>query len=97
MARLGIGKRTLKRRAMNLRLKKMFLDRGLAQSCELNEDGCMRTFALSWAHSKKSRFILSNEDWMEAALACPHCHDKIEAMSHDAMYEKVMGAISRRS
>jgi hypothetical protein len=96
MARLGIGKRTLKRRAMNNRLAKMFIEKGYQQTCELKEDGCLRAFSLSWAHSKKSRYIVTDDDWMEAALACPHCHDKIEAMSHEEMFEKVMSAIGRR-
>jgi len=82
---------------MNLRLKKMFLDRGLPQTCEIKLEGCLRTFALSWAHSKKSRFLIEDSDWMEAALACPHCHGKIEAMSHEQMFEHVMKAIKARN
>lgn len=98
MSRFAAGKRTIKRIAMNKRLAKMFIDRGLPQTCEIKLDsGCMRTFSLSWAHSKKSRFIVSDSDWMEAALACPHCHGKIEAMSHEQMYEHVMEAIGRRN
>lgn len=80
---------------MNKRLKARSEALGIT-SCELKEEGCLRTWALSWAHSKKSRFIVTDEDWMEAVLACPHCHAKIEAMSHDEMYAKVTEAIARR-
>lgn len=90
------GKRTLKRRAMNARLKKEVGDRLGIKSCEIKLDGCLMDFAMSWAHSRKSRFLVTDEDWMHAALACCYCHDKIEAMSHEAMFKKVSDAIDKR-
>jgi hypothetical protein len=96
MGRFAAGKRTIKRRAMNLRLKKMFLEKGYQQTCELKLEGCLRTFALSWAHSRKSRFLTDDEKWMHACLSCCSCHDKAEAMSHDEMFKLVSGAIEKR-
>jgi hypothetical protein len=89
------GKRTKKRVAMNARLKKMAIDKGITR-CELRLPGCLKTWALTWAHSKKSRFLITEEDWMEAALCCVACHEKIEAMSHELMHKKVTEAIERR-
>jgi len=97
MSRFAAGKRTLKRIAMNKRLAKMFIERGLPQRCELKLDGCMKTWALQWCHSRKSRFINTDEEWMDAALGCPSCHGKIEAMTHDQMFEHVKEAIGRRN
>ena len=93
---LGVGKRTLKRRAVNIRLKKNFIALGLPQECELKLPHCQKTWATSWAHSKKSRFLITDEDWMEACLACQNCHSTIESMSHDAMHQHVTAAIARR-
>lgn len=93
--KLKAGKRTKKRIAMNARLKKMAEAKGIHQ-CEVRLDGCLKTWALTWAHSKKSRFIVTDDEWMEAALACVHCHDKIEAMPHDQMYKIVTEAINNR-
>lgn len=93
---LGIGKRTLKRRAMNARLKRMFVENGYPQECELKLGKCQKTWALSWAHSKKSRFLITDEDWLEAALACQNCHNEIECLPHDQMKTIVIRAISSR-
>lgn len=90
------GKRTLKRQAMNKRLKKLFIEKSYPQTCELKLQGCLGTWALTWAHSKKSRFLITDDDWMEAALACVHCHNIIEAKSHEEMFNHVTTAINRR-
>lgn len=90
------GPRTKKRRAMNLRLKKLLLSLGIT-ACEIKLPGCLRNFALSFAHSKKSRFLITEEDWMEAALACAACHDKLDnRMSHEEMNSLVKAAIANR-
>ena len=94
---LGIGKRTLKRRAMNARLKKRHIENGYPQECEVRLPKCQRTWALSWAHSKKSRFLITDEDWMTAVLSCQQCHNTIEAYSHEAMAKIVLDIIARRS
>lgn len=90
-----IGKRTRKRMAMNARLKKMAVEKGIC-TCEVKLEGCLKNWALTWAHSKKSRFLVTDEDWMEAALCCVSCHNKIEAMSHEEMFKKVTNAIANR-
>lgn len=94
---LGAGKRTRKRVAMNKRLKKLLEGLGITR-CEINLPGCLINFALGFAHSKKSRFIITNDDWMEAALCCPMCHDKLDnRMSHEEMERLVKSAIEKRS
>lgn len=91
-----IGKRGRQRIAINRRLKAMWVREGIT-SCELRLPGCVRTFVMSAAHSKKSRYLITDEDWMTAALACCACHDQIEKLSHSAMESHVLTAIARRS
>ena len=91
------GKRTLKRRAVNKRLVRMFVEQGLPEVCEIKLEGCQRTWALSWAHSKKGRDIVTEDDWEEAALSCQHCHFELDnRMSKEEMYTKVTNAIAKR-
>lgn len=90
-----IGKRTKQRMAYNRRLKKMAEEKGI-RSCELKLEGCLKTWALSWGHSKKSRFIVTEEDWLEAALVCPSCHAKQESLPHAEGYAMIMEAINKR-
>ena len=89
------GKRTAKRRAINQRLKKLWEAAGIT-SCELRLPGCLGSWAMGAAHSKKSRFLITDEDWMEAALSCCKCHETIEAWSHEEMHKAVTDAIARR-
>lgn len=96
MGRFAAGKRTLKRIAMNKRLKALFIEKGYPQVCELKLDGCMKTWALQWGHSKKSRFIVTDDDWMAAALVCPSCHSKQEALPHAEGHAMIMAAINKR-
>ena len=89
------GARTLKRRRMNQKLKAILGPLGIT-SCELRMQGCLGSWALSMAHSRKSRFLTDDEKWMHACLACHACHDKAEAMSHEKMFEVVSEAIAKR-
>lgn len=57
---------------------------------------CHGTFGLSFAHSKKRRFIQTDEDWEEVALLCQPCHQKIEFSGHENMYEAVRRIIENR-
>ena len=66
---------------------------GITQ-CELRYDDCWRTNALSFAHSKKRRFIESQEQLEECALLCQVCHDRIEYSPN--MYEIVRRVIASR-
>ena len=89
------GARTLKRRRFNVKLKKIWLEQGVT-SCELRLPGCLGTWAMGAAHSKKSRFLITDDDWLEAALSCCHCHQIQEALPHDEGYKMIMGAIAKR-
>jgi hypothetical protein len=80
---------------MNRRLKARAMEQGV-DSCEIKLPGCLRGWALSWAHSKKSRFLITDEDWMEAALACCECHKQVENMNHESMHRLVTEALGRR-
>lgn len=87
-----VGKRTEKRRAENRKLDKLKI-----KECEIRIPGiCVRHILLTWAHSKKSRFLVLDKDWQEAARSCLPCHDHIEAMPHDKMEKIVKAAIARR-
>ncbi len=47
-------------------------------SCELKWEGCWRNNALSFAHSKKRRYIASQEELEIVALLCQKCHHAVE-------------------
>lgn len=51
---------------------------------------------MSAAHSKKSRFLLTDDDWMTAVLSCANCHPIIESWTHEAMEKIVLDTIARR-
>src|SRR5687768_6910583 len=61
-------------------------------TCELRYEGCWRNNALSFAHSKKRRYITSQEDLEAVCLCCLNCHGKIEFRPD--MYEIVQGVIA---
>ncbi len=91
---MPIGKRTVERQKQNRILNERLPD--IKKSCELRLPGCLGNKFLSWAHSKKSRFITTDKDWQEAARSCLCCHQKIEAMSHAEMKRLVVAAIKKR-
>ena len=76
-------------------LKKEFEYKGIT-TCELRYEGCWINNALSYAHSKKRRFICTEDDLREVALACVPCHQKIERLPHDEMERIVREVIERR-
>ena len=86
-----IGKRTNKWNTVRNRLRKQFEQQGITR-CEI----CQGTFGLSFAHSKKRRFIQTDEEWMEVALLCQPCHEKIEFSGHEAMYKAITDIIKSR-
>jgi hypothetical protein len=73
-------------------LKQRFESAGIVR-CEL----CFSTFGIAFAHSKKRRFIQTDEDWEEVALLCQPCHEKIEFSGHDLMYEAIRRIIANRT
>lgn len=90
------GKRVKKRIAMNQRLKERHIENGYPQTCELKLGGCLKSWACSWAHSKKGRFIQTDDDWMTAVLACVHCHNAIELLPRAEMEKVVLNTIAAR-
>lgn len=87
-----IGKRTEKRAKENRKLGKLGI-----QHCEIRMPGiCAGRRFLSWAHSQKARYLLTDKDWQEAARCCIPCHDTIEKMSHAEMKRIIREAIARR-
>ena len=87
-----VGKRTQKRQAVNHKLNRALQ----IKECELKLPGCWRIVKLTWAHSKKSRFLVTLKDWLTAARACIHCHDIVEAMPHEEMEKVINAAIAKR-
>lgn len=87
-----MGKKTDKWNRTRAKLKRIFEAAGITR-CEM----CFGTFALGFAHSKKRRFIQTDEDWEEVALLCQPCHEKIEHSGHDNMLAAVREIIRRRT
>lgn len=87
-----IGKRTERRAKENKELRKLKISR-----CEIRiRDVCVDRIMLTWAHSKKSRYLVTSKDWQEAARCCLPCHQQIEAMPHKRMMAVILNAIARR-
>lgn len=66
------------------KLKVAFFRAGITR-CELGYTGCMGNAFLTFAHSKKRRFVITKDDREEVALACQNCHNVIEHKSHVVM------------
>lgn len=65
--------------------------------CEARLSGCVGSFGLSPAHSKKRRFIRTKEDYFEVVAACQNCHQQLDQkMSHTEMEAKVKEIINAR-
>jgi hypothetical protein len=62
--------------------------------CELQWNGCFKNNFLSFAHSKKRRYIKSQEELEEVLLCCTPCHDRLEYGGN--MYETVRRVIASR-
>lgn len=82
---------------MNRRIDNTILKPLGITTCEIRIPGkCVRSIMLGHAHSKKSRNIVTDDDWMEAALCCNPCHDVIECLPEEEMGKIVRAAIARR-
>lgn len=66
-------------------------------SCELQYENCTGRVFPSLAHSKKRRFIESDLEMREVIFACVGCHEKIEYLPKEEMYEIVIGIIKSRN
>jgi hypothetical protein len=88
-----VGARTERRAKENAKLRKLDI-----KHCEIRiSPNCARNRMLTWAHSQKSRFLVTGADWQEAARCCLPCHDVIEALPHSEMKKCVCDAIRRRN
>lgn len=90
------GRKTKAWERVRRQLKCEFTARGI-QACELRFEGCMVDDYLGFAHSKKRRYVVTDEDWREVVLACRTCHDRLDInMSHEEMARTVRDTIARR-
>jgi hypothetical protein len=72
-------------------LKKEFERLGVTY-CEM----CGGSFALSFAHSLKRRFITTDEQLREVALLCQACHTQVEHSGHENMRDAITRIILNR-
>jgi hypothetical protein len=92
---MPIGPRTLRRQKENRQLNK--LPDSVKKVCELKIPRvCIGNRMLTWAHSRKSRFLVSIKDWQTAVRSCLACHQHIEALPHKEMRRIVETAIAAR-
>lgn len=75
------------RRKLKIQFERMGVTR-----CEM----CQGTFALSFAHRLKRRFITTEEELMTVALLCQKDHERIEHSGHDEMFRRITEIISNR-
>ena len=80
---------------MRADLKLRFEAAGIME-CELQREGCWRDNALVLAHSKRRRFIETDEDMREVDLACDICHGDIEILPRAEMENIVRNIIASR-
>jgi len=90
------GKRSDIRKDYNKQIMEFFITNSI-QSCEAGLEGCLISNFLTIAHSKKSRKILSREDWTEVILACTSCHSIFEAWKPEEMESFVKEKIQKRN
>jgi hypothetical protein len=64
--------------------------------CEIQLPGCKRDSFLTFAHSRKRRYIKTQQQLEEVALACVLCHMRIEALPESEMTKIVQEIISER-
>ncbi len=76
---------------------KKWLSRLQIDYCEVRLKGCMGSFGLTPAHSKKRRKIRSAEAYAEIVAACAYCHPYLDQkMSHEEMEATVKRIIRSR-
>lgn len=74
------GKKTRQWDNTRRKLKEQFERAGIVR-CEV----CNGTFALSFAHRLKRRFITDQQELETVALLCQICHNEVEYAGHDEM------------
>ena len=83
-----IGKKTTEWDVARAELKKHFELAGIV-SCQLRWKGCWVNNALSFAHRLKRRFITDEEELRIVGLVCIPCHNLLEPMPSEKMYQIV--------
>jgi preprotein translocase subunit SecA len=74
------------------KLKIQFERMGIT-ACEI----CSSTFALSFAHRLKRRFITTEDELMTVALLCQKHHEEIEHSGHENMFDRITKIIEQRA
>lgn len=78
---MKLGKRTIINLEANKILKRTYKEKGIT-TCEINLNGCMRTWGLGFAHLHKRIWYYHTpellSDFNQTVLACTNCHQKIE-------------------
>ena len=75
-------------------LKRQFFGRQIT-TCELRYEGCWIDNTLSFAHSKRRRFI-EGDELSEVILACCFCHRILDEKPREETYEIVREIIANR-
>lgn len=71
------GKKTRDWDKARKELKREFEEMGIT-TCEIRLQGCLNNYNLSFAHTKKRRYVT---DLKRVVLSCINCHQKIEYAS----------------
>jgi len=90
---IGIGRKTKDWARVRRGLVPRFERVGIT-SCEIHFPQCWRNDCLSFAHTKKRRFVT---DLTRVVLACAACHTAVEGMSHEEMERVLEKIISERT
>lgn len=96
LRRAGQSSRSAELRAWDRELKAYWIEQLLPTYCELRLDGCMGTFGIALAHSKKRRFIDTRQLYFTVAALCQKCHEFIEHGGHDEMERVILEVIAKR-
>ncbi len=91
-----IGKKSRNWIVVRRRLSVEFAALGVT-SCELRYEGCQGARMLGFAHGRKRRHLKGDELETLVILACNPCHDKIEYLGPERMFEIVASTIQRRN
>lgn len=76
-------------------VKEKFDEAGLLYVCEVNYGKC-DLLHLTFAHSKRRRYIENKEEMEEVVRACQKCHAILDAKKHPVTYEEVLTIINNR-
>lgn len=84
-------------RAWHRELADHWKRKGVIEYCEVQFDGCTKTYGLAPAHSKDRDDIHTKEDFFEVVAADSHCHWILDrVMSKEDRLAKVKEIIARR-